>query len=603
MKKISLLFTIAFLSIGTIFAQSPAKFNYQGVARDAAGQALATQTIGLRISILDGSATGPVSYSESHSVSTNSFGLFTAAIGDGTPITGTAAGINWSTADKYIKIELDVNGGSSYTDLGTTQLLSVPYAMYAASGVGNPGPQGVPGPAGAVGATGPAGQAGPPGPQGIPGTVGATGPTGPMGLTGPAGSQGIQGIQGIQGPPGVSSYTAGNGITITGSVISAVDNSATNEIQTLSITGNTLTISNGNNVTLPGGGIGGSVNGTINRMAKFTAATAVGDGTLFDDNGKVGNDLTGSDGLFTIQAGSTSDTAAFFTGASNSDAGIVRILYTGSNPAHTPGGLISEIKWNTNDTAGTGVIGAGSNIGVVGNVQNISTVTSTAGIGVSGVSFTENFAVGVLGTSGAVDGIGIGTSVGVFGRTDGLGTVNDLAGFFLGDVDITGNLSKAGGTFKIDHPIDPENKYLIHSFVESPDMMNVYNGNITTNASGYATVSLPDYFEAENKEFRYQLTVIGGGFAQAIVNQKVQNNKFIVQTNQPNIEVSWQVTGIRNDKWAQQHRVVDVVEKESIYKGKYIHAKEWGQGEDKQLNIVNLPESKPIEGKSVKATR
>jgi hypothetical protein len=603
MKKISLLFTIVFLSFGILLAQSPAKFNYQGVARDASGQALANQNIGIKVSILEGATSGPVTYSESHTVSTNSFGLFTATIGDGTPITGTISGLNWSTADKYIKIELDVNGGTSYTDLGTTQLLSVPYAMYAASGVGNPGPQGPAGPPGAAGAAGAIGPAGPQGVAGVPGPVGPQGATGATGPAGPQGMQGVAGPTGPQGPPGSGTYSAGSGITITGSVINAVDNSATNEIQTLSIAGNTLTISNGNNVTLPGGGSGGSVNGTVNRMAKFTSANAVGDGTLIDDNGKVGNDLTGSDGLFTIQGGTTADTAAYFTASGANTDGIVRVYYDGTSLATNPTGIISQVKWNTADSAGIGGIGAGGNVGFIGNCQNTSTTAANFGIGLSGVSFTAGGSIGLLATAGSVGTTPNQSTIGVWGRTDGTGTVNDLAGLFQGDVVIQGNLSKASGTFKIDHPIDPENKYLIHSFVESPDMMNVYNGNITTDANGFATVSLPDYFMAENIDFRYQLTVISGGFAQAIVSEKIQNNEFVLQTNKPNIEVSWQVTGIRNDKWAQHHRIVDVVEKEEIYKGKYLHAKEWGKGKDKQLEIATLPEAKPMRGNSVKARR
>ena len=140
-----------------------------------------------------------------------------------------------------------------------------------------------------------------------------------------------------------------------------------------------------------------------------------------------------------------------------------------------------------------------------------------------------------------------------------------------GNLHVQGNLSKLMGSFKIDHPLDPENKYLYHSFVESPDMMNVYNGNITTDAKGYATVQLPDYFEELNIEFRYQLTVIGV-FAQAIVKEKINNNKFVIQTDQPNIEVSWQVTGIRNDQYARDHRLEVEVEKAEGEKGTLLYS-------------------------------
>jgi len=84
-------------------------------------------------------------------------------------------------------------------------------------------------------------------------------------------------------------------------------------------------------------------------------------------------------------------------------------------------------------------------------------------------------------------------------------------------------LTKGSGSFKIDHPLDPAKKYLSHSFVESPDMMNVYNGNVTTDRHGFAIVTLPSYFEALNRDFRYQLTVIGQ-FAQAIVAEEISHN-------------------------------------------------------------------------------
>ncbi|MBK6820344.1 MAG: hypothetical protein IPG85_12475 [Bacteroidetes bacterium] len=146
-------------------------------------------------------------------------------------------------------------------------------------------------------------------------------------------------------------------------------------------------------------------------------------------------------------------------------------------------------------------------------------------------------------------------------------------------------MSKLGGTFKIDHPLDPANKYLYHSFVESPDMMNVYNGNIITDANGESIVTLPDYFNALNKDYRYQLTVIGT-FAQAIIAKKVENNQFVIKTNQPNVEVSWQVTGIRNDAYAQAHRIQPEVEKESFNKGKYLTPVELGKSADLKINII-----------------
>ena len=131
----------------------------------------------------------------------------------------------------------------------------------------------------------------------------------------------------------------------------------------------------------------------------------------------------------------------------------------------------------------------------------------------------------------------------------------NYAAYFSGNVYVAGTLSKSAGSFKIDHPLDPENKWLNHSFVESPDMMNVYNGNIVTDGNGESTVTLPSYFEALNKDFRYQLTVIGQ-FAQAIVGSEIVGNIFVIKTDKPNVKVSWQVTGIRHDAYANAHRIL-----------------------------------------------
>ncbi len=153
--------------------------------------------------------------------------------------------------------------------------------------------------------------------------------------------------------------------------------------------------------------------------------------------------------------------------------------------------------------------------------------------------------------------------------------VNSKAAKFLGNVEVVGNLSKSGGTFKIDHPQDPANKYLVHSFVESPDMMNIYNGNIVTNANGEAIIELPTYFQAENKDFRYQLTVIGKD-SRAYVLIKITQNKFTIKSSEPFTEVSWQVTGIRNDAWANANRVQPEVSKTENEKGKYLHPELFG---------------------------
>jgi hypothetical protein len=162
--------------------------------------------------------------------------------------------------------------------------------------------------------------------------------------------------------------------------------------------------------------------------------------------------------------------------------------------------------------------------------------------------------------------------IGVYGQS-----TSGWAGYFQGNVHVTGTCCSAGaGSFEIDDPLDPANKYLYHTSVESPDMMDIYNGNVTTDANGEAVVSMPPYFEALNRDFRYQLTVIGQ-FAQAIVSEKIKDNHFVIKTDKPNVEVSWQVTGIRQDGYANAHRTPVEENKPAAEQGKYLYPTELGQ--------------------------
>lgn len=146
------------------------------------------------------------------------------------------------------------------------------------------------------------------------------------------------------------------------------------------------------------------------------------------------------------------------------------------------------------------------------------------------------------------------------------------------NLSVGGTLSKGAGSFKIDHPLDPEHKYLYHSFVESPDMMNIYNGDVVTDGNGRACIELPEWFEALNRDFRYQLTVVDPSlFALVRVTQKVQDHHFCIASNVPNIEVSWQVTGIRQDAFANANRIPVEQDKPAEAIGTYLHPDAWGQ--------------------------
>ena len=194
------------LMIDTNFAQAPQKMSYQAVIRDGANALVVNQTVGMQVSILQGSITGTAVYVETQNAATNTNGLVSIEIGGGIVTLGSFATIDWASGPFFIKTETDPTGGTNYTITGTTQLLSVPYAMYAASsGSSIPGPQGPQGPAGNDGAPGPQGL------QGPAGNDGASGPQGPQGLTGPTGPQGLQGATGAQGPQGLTGTVGATG--------------------------------------------------------------------------------------------------------------------------------------------------------------------------------------------------------------------------------------------------------------------------------------------------------------------------------------------------------------------------------------------------------
>jgi trimeric autotransporter adhesin len=165
-----------------------------------------------------------------------------------------------------------------------------------------------------------------------------------------------------------------------------------------------------------------------------------------------------------------------------------------------------------------------------------------------------------------------------------------LAGDFIGDVEISENLNVTGTkNFKIDHPLDPENKYLLHAAIESSEVLNLYSGNIVTDAKGEAVITLPDWFEAMNRDLRYQLTVIGT-FAQAIVADEVHNNRFTIKTSAPNVKVSWQVSGVRSDAEMRKHPFEAEENKPEHERGTYLTPEVFGKPEEHGVEWVRHPE-------------
>jgi hypothetical protein len=193
------------------------------------------------------------------------------------------------------------------------------------------------------------------------------------------------------------------------------------------------------------------------------------------------------------------------------------------------------------------------------------------------------------GTGGhAIDGSGVvGESdnyTGVWGSGAVYGVYSDGNAVVQGDLSVSGTVSKGGGSFKIDHPLDPANKYLYHSFVESPDMMNVYNGNTKLGAGGEATIQLPDWFQSLNQDFRYQLTAIGAAAPGLFIKSGVNQNRFVIAGGSAGQDVSWQVTGIRHDAWAKANRIPVEEAKAGTEKGRFLHPE--AHGKAKALGVA-----------------
>jgi trimeric autotransporter adhesin len=319
-----------------------------------------------------------------------------------------------------------------------------------------------------------------------------------------------------------------------------------------------------------GNGVAGFSGGT---QAGVSGSSASGDGVQGISNSKFGvhgtsmtgdgvvGDTTSGVGVFG-QAG-TGNTSIGVEGASASSGIGVAGLNTGSGTAVSG-----------QSTTGNAVVGTSKNggIGVEGN--------STGSRGVVGNSDLKG---GVVGISTSGDGIG-GVSCASCSSAAAVFGSGKIAGAFNGSVIVNGTFAVSGvKAFHIDHPLDPANKYLNHFAIESNEVLNTYSGNVTTDGSGAVTVELPEYFEALNTNYRYQLTVIGQ-FAQAIVSQEIQNNHFVIKTDKPSVKVSWQVMGVRSDANAKAHPVPVEEDKPEQERGHYLTPEVFGQPEETSID-------------------
>jgi trimeric autotransporter adhesin len=347
-------------------------------------------------------------------------------------------------------------------------------------------------------------------------------------------------------------------------------------------------------VSAAGVGVQGVNNSTAggNGVAGFANATK---GSSTGVYGQSGSTTAGASGVSGFEAATTGAVFGVSGSTNSTTSGAAGI--NGYEGATT--GEVYGVNGSTPSTSGTGVIGvASATSGSTNGVVGLASGTTGLNFGVQGIT-ASSAGIGVQGsnksTGGAVALAGSPLLINAFVNKTGVFNVDNSGnGFFAGNLNVTGTLTKGSGSFKIDDPLDPANKYLSHSFVESPDMMNVYNGNITTDGHGVATVILPDYFEALNRDFRYQLTVIGQ-FAQAIVKQEIVNNRFTIKTSKPSVKVSWQVTGIRHDAYANAHRIPVEEAKAPQEQGHYLHPELFGGSEEQAIGALPFTSLTPLD--------
>ena len=351
----------------------------------------------------------------------------------------------------------------------------------------------------------------------------------------------------------------------------------------------------------------GTVQTTADQGSVFHNATLMGNGTAGSPIGvALPLTLSGAHGSALLTVTNT-----------NSSPGSSAVLATGgdSNSADVIPG--SGIVGNNNEHASEFQMGG---VGVRGTSGDAAELFSISGAGIRGQGGTAGDCNGLcyggdgveayggdaskIGTGGAgVVAIGgVGSGVGETGGTGiyaaggvttfGSGATMGLAGYFSGSVEVLGDFNVTGGgtkNFKIDHPLDPENKYLYHAAVESSEVLNIYSGNITTDESGDAVVTLPDWFEAVNRDFRYQLTVVGT-FAQAIVADEVKSNHFKIRTSAPGVKVSWQVTGVRSDAAILKHPFKVEEDKPKSERGSYLSPEAYDQPKELGVEWARHPQ-------------
>jgi hypothetical protein len=598
MKLYLLLLTVLLTSIA-INAQLPQKFNYQAVVRSNAGAIVANQNVRIRFRIHDATAAGTVQYSETHSITTNVYGLINLQVGAGTVVSGTFTGVTWNTGNKFLEVEADITGGTNYTSLATVELITVPYALQADNA--NKFSGSLSGDVSGLQSN-----------TTIQPNAVTTAKVADNAITSPKVASNAINTTHIADNAITSSKIAANNVNTIHIADNAITNTkiAANAINTTHIADNTITnakitVNAVNTTQIIDGAVTtpkiadntvtaakiatGEIVKSINGL-KDNVTLAAGTGTTFSTTGNT----------ITIN-GTGGDITSISPGVGLLGGGIAGALTLAVNFAGT--GTANTVSrtdhnhvgqtWSTNTGSvltltDNDVSGIPLNVYSYGTSYNAAAVSaqvlSTSGqsVGVfAATNSSDAYAAGVfgqatnVGAAKAVWGYAIGGGTyAIYGDGAGAGS---YAGFFQGRVHVNGTLSKSAGSFKIDHPLDPANKYLSHSFVESPDMMNIYDGNATLDANGEASVTLPDWFEALNKDFRYQLTAIGKPSPNIYIAQEIAGNKFRIAGGAPGGKISWLVTGVRHDAYANANRIPVEEPKPVNERGTYLNPQAFGK--------------------------
>jgi hypothetical protein len=255
-------------------------------------------------------------------------------------------------------------------------------------------------------------------------------------------------------------------------------------------------------------------------------------------------------------------------------------------------GVNYGVQGTTRSNAGVGVFGAANAgpgvTGVLGRtltgtgVHGHATSTAVGGFGVRGTGLFGVAGRGYYAVIGEATLVyGLGSAYAIYGNANAAAA---FAGYFNGKTHVNGVLTKSSGSFLIDHPLDPANRTLEHSFVEAPEMLNVYGGTARLDANGRARIRLPHYFAALNGDCRYQLTAVGLPAPNLHVAGKVEHNSFRIAGGAPGQEVCWLVTGIRQDAWATAHPVRVERAKRRRDRGKYLNPEVFGEPRSASLH-------------------